>query len=92
MTAVGLGEEIPGGLELLADLLLERAIGGWRGLIDSGVPTGVFVTAYIVTGQALWQELKLSSQLGVTRGQFDTTEVRKVFPRASSDRASSDRA
>ena len=35
-------------------VLLERAIGGWRGLIDSGVPTGVFVTAYIVTGQALW--------------------------------------
>lgn len=35
-------------------VLLERAIGGWRGLIDSGVPTGVFVVAYIVTGQALW--------------------------------------
>jgi putative protease len=40
-----------------------------------------------ITGQALWQELKLSSQLGVTRGQFETTESRKVFPRASSDRA-----
>ena len=40
-----------------------------------------------ITGQALWQELKLSSQLGVTRGQFETTEARKVFPRASSDRA-----
>ena len=39
-----------------------------------------------ITGQALWQELKLSSQLGVTRGQFETTEARKVFPRASSDR------
>ena len=45
-----------------------------------------------ITGQALWQELKLSSQLGVTRGQFETTEARKVFPRASSDRSSSDRA
>ena len=40
-----------------------------------------------ITGQALWQELKLSSQLGVTRGQFETTEARKVFPRASFDRA-----
>jgi len=40
-----------------------------------------------ITGQAVWQELKLSSQLGVTRGQFETTEARKVFPRASSDRA-----
>jgi len=36
-----------------------------------------------ITGQALWQELKLSSQLGVTRGQFETSEARKVFPRAS---------
>jgi len=35
-----------------------------------------------ITGQALWQELKLSSQLGVTRGQFETNEARKVFPRA----------
>ena len=35
-----------------------------------------------ITGRALWQELKLSSQLGVTRGQFETTEARKVFPRA----------
>lgn len=35
-------------------VLLERAIGGWRGLIDSGLPTAVFVTAFIVTGQQLW--------------------------------------
>lgn len=34
-------------------LLLERAIGGWRGIIDSGLPTMVFVTAYIVTSQNL---------------------------------------
>lgn len=34
-------------------LLLERAIGGWRGLIDSGVPTAVFVVAYLVTSQDL---------------------------------------
>ncbi len=32
-------------------LLLERAIGGWRGVIDSGVPTAVFVVAYVVTSQ-----------------------------------------
>jgi hypothetical protein len=30
-------------------LLLERAIGGWRGIIDSGLPTAVFVVAYVVT-------------------------------------------
>lgn len=34
-------------------LILERAIGGWRGIIDSGVPTVVFVTAYLITGQDL---------------------------------------
>ena len=28
-------------------VLLERAIGGWRGIIDSGVPTLVFVVAYL---------------------------------------------
>ena len=34
-------------------LLLERAIGGWRGVIDSGVPTAVFVVAYVVTDSDL---------------------------------------
>lgn len=34
-------------------LLLERAIGGWRGMIDSGTPTLVFVIAYVITGQEL---------------------------------------
>lgn len=29
-------------------LILDRAIGGWRGLIDSGVPTLVFVIAFLV--------------------------------------------
>lgn len=30
-------------------ILLERAIGGWRGIIDSGLPTVVFVIAYVLT-------------------------------------------
>lgn len=29
-------------------VLLERAIGGWRGIIDSGLPTMVFVGVYLV--------------------------------------------
>jgi len=33
-----------------------------------------------VTGQQLWQELKVSNQLGVTRGQLEQAEARKVFP------------
>ncbi len=35
-----------------------------------------------ITGARLWQELKLINQLGVTRGQLDQTEVRKVVPKA----------
>ena len=34
-------------------ILLERAIGGWRGIIDSGVPTLTFVFAYLITSQNL---------------------------------------
>lgn len=33
--------------------MLDNAIGGWRGMIDSGVPAVVFVVAYIVTSQQL---------------------------------------
>ncbi len=33
--------------------MLDRAIGGWRGMIDSGVPATVFVLAYLLTGQDL---------------------------------------
>jgi hypothetical protein len=39
-------------------VLLARAIGGWSGVIDSGLPSAVFVTAYVVSGSqltiALW--------------------------------------
>lgn len=34
-------------------LILERAIGGWRGMIDTGLPTVVFVTAYVIAGREL---------------------------------------
>lgn len=33
--------------------MLDRAIGGWRGMIDSGVPAAVFVIAYMLTSQQL---------------------------------------
>ncbi|MGB7979254.1 MAG: DUF3159 domain-containing protein [Candidatus Nanopelagicales bacterium] len=33
--------------------MLDKAIGGWRGMIDSGVPATVFVLAYLITGQDL---------------------------------------
>ena len=34
-------------------LILERAIGGWRGMVDSGLPTVVFITVYIVAARDL---------------------------------------
>ena len=34
-----------------------------------------------ITGAELWRELKLHNQLGVTRGQLEGEETRKVFPR-----------
>ena len=34
-------------------VLLERAIGGWRGMLDSGLPAVVFVTVYLVNGRVL---------------------------------------
>ena len=33
--------------------MLDRAVGGWRGMIDSGLPAAVFVIAYLVSGQQL---------------------------------------
>ncbi|MDA3022191.1 MAG: DUF3159 domain-containing protein [Actinomycetota bacterium] len=48
----GLGHETKADVRA-ETVLLERAIGGWRGIIDSGVPTAVFVIAYLVTGQNL---------------------------------------
>lgn len=33
--------------------MLDQAIGGWRGLIDSGVPASLFVIVYMLNGQVL---------------------------------------
>lgn len=34
-------------------LMLDRAIGGWRGLIDSAVPTIVFLMVFVISGNEL---------------------------------------
>ena len=46
-------------------LLLEKALGGWRGVIDSGLPTVVFITAYLVTGSELGPSLIAAIAAGV---------------------------
>lgn len=35
-----------------------------------------------ITGEAVWRELKLHNQIGVTRGQLEQDEARRVFPKA----------
>ena len=34
-------------------VLLDRALGGWRGILDTGLPTLVFIVAYVLTGSDL---------------------------------------
>lgn len=34
-------------------VLLERAIGGWRGMLDSGLPSVVFLLVYLLNGRIL---------------------------------------
>ncbi len=68
-------EESPQGMHLpehetIADvaaerLILDRAIGGWRGLIDSGVPTLVFVFAFLVWPDTLANAVYAAIAAGV---------------------------
>ncbi|MSU33026.1 MAG: U32 family peptidase [Pedosphaera sp.] len=41
-----------------------------------------------ISGEQLWREFKLQNQLGVTRGQMETVEFRKVFPETSKKKES----
>jgi putative protease len=50
---------------------VETTIARYRALLDGEI-----------TGQKLWQELKLHAQLGVTRGQLEREETRQVFPKS----------
>jgi hypothetical protein len=46
-------------------VLLERAIGGWRGMIDSGLPSVVFVAVYLLNGRVLQPALIAAIATGV---------------------------
>lgn len=46
-------------------VLLDRAIGGWRGIIDTGLPTLVFVAAYVVTSSDLLRSVIAALVAGV---------------------------
>jgi hypothetical protein len=46
-------------------LILERAIGGWRGMIDSALPTVVFITVYVIASRELRPALLAAIAVGV---------------------------
>lgn len=46
-------------------LILERAIGGWRGMIDTGLPTVVFITVFALNGRVLAPALIAAVATGV---------------------------
>lgn len=41
-------------------LILERALGGWRGIIDSGVPAAVFLLTYVWDNEELTRAIVLA--------------------------------
>ncbi len=52
-------------------IMLDRAIGGWRGLFDSGAPTLVFIIVYLIQPDnlqvALWAALTVGVTIAVYR-------------------------
>lgn len=57
----------------LADdsVLLANALGGWKGMLDSGLPSIVFVTAYLISGNdlnlSIWAALTSAAVLAAVR-------------------------
>lgn len=51
--------------------LLTQAIGGWRGVIDSGLPAAAFITIYSLNGQqlmpAVWSAVALAGLITILR-------------------------
>lgn len=72
---------IPGVLEVVGEELAEQtevssgmlanALGGWRGMIDSSIPTAVFVVAYLVTAHdlrtAIWAAVIAGALMAIWR-------------------------
>lgn len=65
--------------------LLAKAIGGWRGLIDSGLPAALFVVVYSLNGQqlaqAVWVAVGAGAAIAVLRlvRREDLTQVAAGF-------------
>ena len=62
----GSGAESGNAEELRAEgLILERAVGGWRGMVDSGLPTVIFITVYVINARQLVPALVAAIAAGV---------------------------
>ncbi|MFI0433108.1 MAG: DUF3159 domain-containing protein [Candidatus Nanopelagicales bacterium] len=65
--------------------LLTKAIGGWRGIVDSGLPSAVFVTVYSFNGQALapavWSAVAVGALIALLRliRREDLTQIAGGF-------------
>lgn len=51
-------------------LILEKAIGGWRGMVDTGLPTVVFITAFVITGRELTPAIIAAVVVGIALAAF----------------------
>ncbi|MFT6564284.1 MAG: hypothetical protein ACJAY5_001035 [Actinomycetes bacterium] len=65
-----LGEELRTDVPIQSNTLV-NAIGGWRGVIDSSLPSLTFITAYLVTGQnlttAIWTAIGAGALVAIWR-------------------------
>lgn len=65
--------------------LLAKAIGGWRGIFDSGLPAGVFVLVYMLNGNelamAVWAAIAVGAVIAVVRlvRREDLTQIAGGF-------------
>jgi hypothetical protein len=57
------GTGAPG--DATTEQLMAQAVGGWRGLVDSSVPSAVFLVAYLVDGQQLTPAIWAAVAAGV---------------------------
>ncbi len=59
-------------------LILERAIGGWRGMLDSGLPTVVFISVYVIASRELRPALIAAIAVGVLLAGYRLVRKQKL--------------
>ena len=59
-------------------LILERAIGGWRGMLDSGLPTVVFISVYVIASRELRPALIAALAVGILLAGYRLVRKQKL--------------